>query len=768
MTVAKDVGEAELLAACAGGRVLDCADGGSRRSVTAALLRRCCDELAEQIDRRGVTLQNAAVTGHLDLSGLGIPFPLRFEECEFDTLITAEGAQAQALALLGCTFPGLVANGIVVRRDLDLSRSHVSGAIRTSASTSKRSAVWLCESRIGGRLLCVDTVIDGGGERSIQADRMQVSGNIRLLHGFTAFGELRLIGARISGSLDLTGAHIESPRTGLALDLGEAVIEGSVFVINDTSGRRPLIRGRIDMGRARIGGQLLVRNSTVEAAGDMPVGSAYSRARTGGTALSAPRLSVGAELALDGGCQIHGGMDLSMSELASISIGPGCALQAPGHTALDLTNADLLSSFTLSSTAIIEGTMRLGGAHIRGRLILAGAQLSRPEGQTLINAQGAVVDGSTDLQHLHASGGRLRFSNATLGNVTAVGAQLINPAGFTLSLHHATVTGSVVLVDGFRSEGLVDLSRSRIEGRLECDGGSFTCPAHAERNPHGHAIEAISATIRGGIYLSSASISPSVDFTNTATTFLVDDPGNWASQFVISGFTYDRFGQPAGSTTGPAWNHAARCAWLARQITYDAGPYEQAARVFRQHGYTSGARAILIAQRRQARQTITGRWMLPRRAFDTAYDVTVGYGYRPVRVLWSLLILLVLVTGSLLIPEARATMRATTSAGTVYTAQGPIRARGAARALADPRPEGTSSPHAGACGDGQIRCFNAVLYAIDTVIPLISLDQRSTWYPDTGAPDGALMQWWLSAATMLGWLLSSIFVLSLAGLARSV
>jgi hypothetical protein len=29
------------------------------------------------------------------------------------------------------------------------------------------------------------------------------------------------------------------------------------------------------------------------------------------------------------------------------------------------------------------------------------------------------------------------------------------------------------------------------------------------------------------------------------------------------------------------------------------------------------------------------------------------------------------------------------------------------------------------------------------------------------------MQWWLDIATILGWLLSSIFVLALAGLARS-
>jgi len=53
------------------------------------------------------------------------------------------------------------------------------------------------------------------------------------------------------------------------------------------------------------------------------------------------------------------------------------------------------------------------------------------------------------------------------------------------------------------------------------------------------------------------------------------------------------------------------------------------------------------------------------------------------------------------------------------------------------------------------------------VVPLISLDQRSTWYPDPHVSGGELMLWWLNLATLLGWLLSSIFVLSLARLSRN-
>ena len=106
-------------------------------------------------------------------------------------------------------------------------------------------------------------------------------------------------------------------------------------------------------------------------------------------------------------------------------------------------------------------------------------------------------------------------------------------------------------------------------------------------------------------------------------------------------------------------------------------------------------------------------------------------------------------------------MRATTAAGLVFSTHGP--APGARPAGAGRAPVARSDP----CGGGEVRCFNPVLYAIDTVVPLVSLDQRSTWYPDPSLRYGAAMQWWLNAATLLGWLLSSIFVLSLARLSRA-
>lgn len=85
--------DAEVLAACAVGDVLDCTDGSSRRILDAGLIRRCCHELKDQVDPRGLRLHGAAIAGPVDLNGLDVPFPLRFDDCEFNSPVLIEGAQ---------------------------------------------------------------------------------------------------------------------------------------------------------------------------------------------------------------------------------------------------------------------------------------------------------------------------------------------------------------------------------------------------------------------------------------------------------------------------------------------------------------------------------------------------------------------------------------------------------------------------------------------------------------------------------------------------
>jgi hypothetical protein len=453
---------------------------------------------------------------------------------------------------------------------------------------------------------------------------------------------------------------------------------------------------------------------------------------------------------------------MSMSDVSSVSIGAGCVLRSPGRTALDLTNAQIRALLRLDEQAAVEGTIRLAGSVIRGRLALHG-ELSHPEQESLVGGSAMTVDGDVVLDGLRTNGGTVTLAGARLGNLSARGARLDNPGGYSLLLSQALVRGPVRLISGFSSTGLVALNRTTVEGRLHFTGGSFRCPEPSPANEVGHAIEAISATVRGSIDLGWAAVSPSVDFTDVTTTSLADDPATWPERFVIAGMTYERFERPQGAGPGRVWDQAARCDWLRRQTEFDSGPYEQAARVFRQHGYAREAEQILMAQRKHARQVGWSHAAWPHRVLDAVY-ATIGYGYRPARVLWLLALLLVLVTVSLELPGPRAALRANNGNGDVYATSGRL----TASSHGSPGQVATGHPaRVDTCGDGEVRCFSPVLYAIDTVIPLISLDQRATWYADPDVPNGEFMLWWLNLATLLGWVLSSIFVLSLARLSRN-
>ena len=741
-----------LLQAVRDGTRIDCRHNGVQDVVDPVRLRGVCGRLGRE-SAGGLWLFGAHIAGCLDLSGQEIKFPVRLDACSFRDSINIEGSDLHELIVTNATsLPGVRANGLRVRRDLDLSGSLIAGEIKTSASTSKTAAVWLCEAHVGGRLLLVGTKIRTSAWRAIQADRIHVAGNMRLINGFEANSEIRLIGANIGGSLDLTGAQLGS-KGGLALDLADVVVEGSVFLVEDEqAGTSPTIDGRIDLGSAKIAGQFLIKSLKLHGSRlGFSRGTYYSGQRRYGTAISAARLAVGAQVSIEKNTTIVGGIDFAMSDISSLTIGGDCRIEAAGETALDLTNAELRSHFTASPGTRIQGTIRLGGARVHGDVALVGALISDPDVQMdpnhptdrwLLAAQGVTVDGDVTLRNLDARGGQIRFRSANVGGVfDANGANISHPDGMTLNLHQAIVGGSVRLVR-FTSNGLVSLNRAVIEGRLDATTATFGCPGPTPGNLVGHAVEAISATVRAGMFLRWSSLSPSIDLTSAMTTILADDLDSWPAQTYISGFIYDRF-DSAGSTVGrdpDVWNLRKRLRWLRNQADYDAGPYEQAARVYRQHGRTSQAERILIAQRTDMRHS--GSETPVRGIRDALYGWTVGYGYRPGRAFSLLLALLALLLLTLSFTPVQGTLRATDSLGHVY-------------ATTDP------------CGDGRVRCFDQLSFAIDTVVPLISLGQKNTWYVNTKTGVGQPVQWGLNLTTFFGWLLTTVLVLSFARLARS-
>jgi hypothetical protein len=695
-----------------------------------------------------VRITDALIEGSLDLAAFSLGCPLAFERCAFTDPVSLEGADLHSVTLIDCTLPGVLANGLRVRRDVDLTGSTIAGSHRTNASTRSTSAVWLCESVIGGRLICLRTTIDGRGGRALQADRIQIAGSARFMHGFKATGEIRMPGAHIGGTVEFNGVSLENPGQ-TALVLAEAQIGGGLFLIGEHDGPSQ-VRGQVVLTSMQVTGGMFFSDITIEAPADIQ--DPYGIWRNG-VAVYAARLSVDSDLVIGEGTVLNGELSLPISDLGGIVFAPGARLHSPGARAFDLTNAEIRSRVDMGGQ-VVRGRIRMARAHIQGRLYLGDAQLSDPEQGVLFDGYGLTVDGDVEMPRLRAVGGQIVLVNLTSRALYMAGAQLIDPGGPSLILRGATIRGDISLNQHFRSEDLVNLDGVRADGRLDCHSATFISPGPTPGNSWGNALSLSEADVGAGVDLRWTACSPSVHVNGLATSSANLGVGNWPRIYRIGGFHYERLG--AGRSEEDPWNVDAMCGWLDGAV-FDAGAYEHAAQVFKQHGYGAQAERILIRGRDQASRlgmrgdlaagNLHARLLArPRHGLDWLYGRAVGYGYRPGRALVALLLLLVAVVAVLSAPGLTDTLRATDARGSLYSVDG-------------------AAP--GNCSDGHVRCFNQLFYAVDTVVPLVSLNQRSTWYPDARAPWGNLLDYSLNVATLLGWILSTIVVLSFARLART-
>lgn len=758
---------AQILAASQARAFLDCNAGDTRITINADAIRAGC-LLGASLEPFGVRIANALIEGELDLRAMTVDVPLHFVSCVFTHAPRFDGADlhelsitdgrfascAPAVVLATSELPGLLANGVRIRRDLNLSGSLITGAHRVIASVTRSSAVWLTEAELGGRLLAIGTQIRPSGDRAMQCDRTRVAGDIRLIHGFRAEGEVRLLKMQLEGSLDLTAACI-SAKNGRALDLAEAAIGGSLFILDDPEvnqdGGRPSITGRIEMGGAKVYGHVHIRNALLIAppagVGLHDYNAEESAART---AILAQRLTVHDDWLAEGRTEIHGGLNLHGADIKGGFRMEGAVLRNAGDTALDLAQAKLGSRFNMNS-AVVSGTIKLANTRIGGPLSLSEATLDTPMDALCVEAIGVQVAGDVWLGGLTTIGGRLNFRSAVIdGLVFAEGATLTNPGGRTLSLHQAKVAGNVLLSARFTSVGQIVINRAVIDGRLRCDGATLEWQPDLGADPDNRVgegtdsvFEAISAVVRSGIGLGWTVRSGTVDFRDARTSYLADDPSrDWPQKAHLTGFVYERFAPVDQHSGNGVWDAQTRIAWLRGLQPFDPLPWEHVAHVLRTHGDVSGAERVLMAQKRRARRELATRW---RRSFDAALDFGIGYGYRPQRALLLLAILVAAVFGLLLVPSVRTTMTAAQPAAVVTLAQQPTKTT--------------------ACGDGRVRCLEPFLYAIDTVVPLIDLGQRTTWYPS--GHGGRLVSVVFNVCTILGWFASTIFALSITRLVRS-
>jgi hypothetical protein len=342
----------------------------------------------------------------------------------------------------------------------------------------------------------------------------------------------------------------------------------------------------------------------------------------------------------------------------------------------------------------------------------------------------------------------LSFFRARIGgNVDCTGSTVRSGAPPSVNAVASTIAGDVIFHDGFTTDGIVDVRLARIGQSLSFHQATFDGSGDT-------GLDAERASVGGTLYWVGIQHTPNtqLDLENTKADALWDDEASWPvpGKLLIDGFVYTEF---AG---GPA-DADARLGWLARDPADGRPqPYQQLAKVLRDSGRDAGATDVLIAKEELARRDAHLGWL--ERAWNRMLEVTIGYGYRPLRALWW-------IGGFVLV-------------GTILFGLG-YRSR-----IVTPTDEaayrvfvesGVCPPH--------YPPFHAFVYALEHFLPVVELDQGAYWRPkpmrdttwrpgriredlDVTTVFGRFLRWYLWVHILAGWTLTPLLFAGLSGLVR--
>ncbi len=555
-----------------------------RAEVISALLLGARD--VEPGFAAGVRLRGATVTGRLDLMGATLSHPLVCEYCYFTEEVRLVECSARTVRIVCSRLPALNGTRMRLAGILNLWRSTVTGVLR------------LDQARLEGQLsLSEATIGAGGGSEAVAAHGLAVQGGLECA-ALRAHGSVVLENAAITGTVDLTGAHIACPRQP-ALTMDRAVV------------------GRLDCRGMVVEGETRMRNARVDAS---IILTAARLDNPGRVALSAGGLSAAGGLFLTESFVAAGETRLYGATLTANLTVSGATMRNPGGTALNLDRA-VVGVFR-GAGLLCDGQVSLENARIGSDFDLRNARLTDAGGRPALAADGASVDGALVLAGLHADG-EVSLRAVQVGQrLLLTGSRLANPGGTALRLSRGKVAADV-FCDRMTSAGRIRVAGAVIGGELSFKGARV-------RNGTGTALDAASLDA-GELSLRLAEPAEGlVDLRHARVRIFRDDPGTWPTRLSIDGLTYDALEPPLSAQQ--------RLRWLARDPSgHQPRPYEQLAAHYTAIGQPAQARHVMYAGERILRRNKT---LLPR-IWSFLQDVTIGYGYQPWRAVAWLAVLLI-------------------------------------------------------------------------------------------------------------------------------
>jgi hypothetical protein len=715
---------------------------GPERRIRAELIRwLCVDRRAKDLaDPLGISVLGAIIGDVINLTYVPAPFPLTFHRCRLDRL-HLNNARLPALDLSGTILNFARADGAVIR------------------------------------------------------------GGVLLRAGFRALGGMRMVGAEIGSSLDLSSAQLRSapglgaPEVGVALRADRLLVNGSVYMdLGFTA------EGAVLFLNAKVGGDLQCDSGEF-------VGVPHQNPELSGISLSLDSAHVGGHVFLRKGFHSQGKVRLVRAQIGgdlgcmdAVFANPYSPNTAGSGTSLDASGIVVEQSAYLRCR--FQGQVNLASAKIGGNLECDRAEFSNPRYAnteatgTALNANSISVGGSVQLQPGVRATGAVTFLQAQVhGDFACEGAIITNrplpgvalPAGCCLLADGATVQRSMFLRAGFHSEGEVRLIGTRINGYLDCTGARFENPP--QFGGSGVALRAERAPVAGGVMFDrdalgrATAVSGDVtfdgaqvqgDFRCSASTFsgnmslvsasikgriIWKDIGNPENaRLILTGTSAgsilddDRSWPPKGNLLldgfvfdrifGEVRDAVSRLQWLDRMPSFSLQPYRQLAEVLRKEGETNGAQRVLFEMERRRRKMQDQDRLA--RARSLLFQVTVGYGYYPT-------------------PYAVGWLAALTLLGfSLFWF-------GFSKGIIVPTGKEDYLEFKNGAIPGYYERFHASMYSLENSVPVIKLGQSDRWQPDPAGRSHGLawaLAWIRRAQIVLGWFFTTMFVTGITGIVR--
>lgn len=763
---------------------------GNGRVLTADRLVWLCQESAalSKISGFGIQIVGARIEGDIDLRCSVIPFPLVFKKCALSGNVNLAGSDIHFLDFSGSHVCSI-----------DCTASKIDEGILFCDGFRANGLVCLEYAETGGRLDCSGGQFTNPGHDTLDADGIDVRGDVLLHNGFKAEGMVSLVGAKIGGNLECNQGVFKNVGN-VALNAERLQVGGDVFLCKGSWGKSSEVHaegftanGEVKLGRAKIEG-------TLECIGGLFDNSGSER-----PAINAKGLVVTGDVLFHNGFRARGEVNLVGARVGgNLECNKGVFTNCNGRVALDAEGVNVTGDVFLCEESWGEsehsdaegfkavGEVKLVRAVIGGDLNCIGGRFryctgadsaaSGPGIECSINARGLKITGSVLLSEGCSVKGKVNLIGALVGgNLEFNSGQFINKGEVAIDAERVKVTGDVFLCEGcwrrskpieggrFRIEGNINLIGAEVGGTVKFEGASF---ASASASPISSDISLLGATIKRELIWKKV-VSPRqviLDLRMARVGRLSLSSDSWLERgnLRLDALVYDQLSledapRPHMVKGGVRRDIDARIDWLRLQgDQFHYQPYEQLAASLRKHGRDRDAKTVLIAKA-EDRAKLTEMAFLER-CWHWFLGLMIGYGYRPWRAL--LISVVVVAMGSLTfwIGHKSGIIRETKLVEYVV--------------LGDP-----SSP-----GELRVRKdypnFNPLVYSLDLFVPLVDLRQAAYWLPSarefgeaekatasTGEKENVpssvkplRLYMWLHI--LAGWVLTSLLVVGLSGLVK--